>query len=93
MQKPPQRPPATLADAIAGTAVSRRDVLAPHIMARCDDCGRVVQLLAAGLVADGVPATTPILEAGKRLRCSVCGSKSVNTWPKLRMSKRVDARN
>jgi len=44
-------------------------------MARPDIFGRVVQLVAAGLVADGVPPMTPILEAGKRPRCSVCGSK------------------
>ena len=102
VNKPAQRAPATLADAmgattladaVAGRTVGWGETLTGHVMTHCGGCGHMARLSAAGLVADGVPPTTPILEAGKRLRCSACGSKAVTTWPKLRMSKRVDARN
>src|SRR5262249_29399249 len=83
----------TLADAMAGKAIGWGETLTGHVMGRCEGCGVKAQLLAADLVAEGVLATTQISHIGRRLRCAVCGSQAVSTWPKLRVSKRVDAKN
>ncbi|MEI9899215.1 MAG: DUF3800 domain-containing protein [Hyphomicrobium sp.] len=46
----------------------------------CNDCGRERDLAPASLP---VPPDTPVPDVGKRMRCSACGSRKINTKPEL----------
>jgi DNA-directed RNA polymerase subunit RPC12/RpoP len=46
------------------------------VTATCEDCGH-----KADVVVDQLPETTAVPEAGRRLRCSQCGSKRINSRP------------
>ena len=46
------------------------------VIAKCEACGR-----EADVIVDALPATTFVPEAGRRLRCSACDGKRINTRP------------
>jgi DNA-directed RNA polymerase subunit RPC12/RpoP len=46
------------------------------VIAACEACGH-----KADVNVDALPETTFVPEAGRRLRCSACGGKQINTRP------------
>jgi hypothetical protein len=46
------------------------------VIAKCEACGR-----AADVNVDALPETTFVPEAGRRLRCTACGGKKIDTRP------------
>jgi rRNA maturation protein Nop10 len=46
------------------------------VTATCANCGR-----SADVSVDALPETLAVPEAGKRLRCSSCGGKTISTRP------------
>ena len=48
----------------------------PLVIAACANCGR-----SADVNVDLLPETLTVPEAGKRLRCSSCGGKTISTRP------------
>ena len=46
----------------------------------CCDCGHERDVNPAAVP---LPAETPVPEVGKRMRCSKCGSRKINTKPEL----------
>ena len=59
----------------------------PHFMAKdkllwvyCCDCGHERDVSPATVP---LPAKTPVPEVGKHMKCSVCGSRKINTKPEL----------
>jgi hypothetical protein len=64
-------PPVTLRDLV------REDRL---LWVYCCDCGRERDLNPATVP---LPADTPVPEVSKHMKCSVCGSRKINTKPQL----------
>jgi len=46
----------------------------------CRDCGHERDVEPADIP---LPVDTPVPEVGKRLKCSMCGSRSITTAPEL----------
>ena len=46
------------------------------VTATCEDCGH-----KADVVVDQLPDSIAVPEAGRRLRCSQCGGKRINSRP------------
>jgi DNA-directed RNA polymerase subunit RPC12/RpoP len=53
------------------------------VTASCANCGR-----SADVNVDALPETLTVPEAGKRLRCSSCGGKTISTRPAWHTSQR-----
>ena len=53
------------------------------VIASCANCGR-----SADVNVDLLPETLTVPEAGKRLRCSSCGGKTISTRPAWHTSPR-----
>ena len=51
------------------------------VTAECRACGH-----KSDVVVDQLPETTAVPEAGKRMRCSQCGGKQIETRPQARPS-------
>ena len=49
------------------------------VIATCANCGR-----SADVNVDALPETRAVPDAGKRLRCSQCGGKTISTRPAWR---------
>jgi hypothetical protein len=52
------------------------------VIARCEACGR-----AADVNVDALAETIVVPEVGRRLRCSRCGGKGINTRPAWHLSR------
>jgi hypothetical protein len=46
----------------------------------CRDCGHERDVEPADIP---LPADTPVAQVGKRLKCSMCGSRKISTAPEL----------
>jgi DNA-directed RNA polymerase subunit RPC12/RpoP len=46
------------------------------VIAACEACGH-----KADVIVDAMPETTFVPEGGRRLRCTACGGKRINTRP------------
>jgi hypothetical protein len=60
--------------------MSRLDEFLTQCQPYCRDCGRERDVDPAMLP---LPADCPVPEIGKRMRCSVCGSRKIHTAPEL----------
>ena len=57
------------------------------VIASCANCGR-----SAEVNVDTLPETLTVPEAGKRLRCSQCGGKTISTRPAWHTARHGRAR-
>ena len=80
MTRAPPGPPMTLAN--------MRQNGVRSVTATCANCGR-----SADINVDLLPETLTVPEAGRRLRCSSCGGKTISTRPAWHTSRRAGVPN
>jgi hypothetical protein len=68
--------------AVPGPSVTLRDLVREDklLWVYCCDCDRERDLNPATVP---LPADTPVPEVSKHMKCSVCGSRKINTKPQL----------
>jgi hypothetical protein len=65
------------------TLANMRENGVRSVIASCANCGR-----SADVNVDVLPQTVTVPKAGKRLRCSSCGGKTISTRPAWHTAQR-----
>ena len=68
------------------TLANMRQNGAHAVTATCANCGR-----SADVKVDALPDAMTVHEAGRRLRCSSCGGKTISTRPAWHTARRQGA--